>query len=114
MAYLMVRRHWNDEVLPLASVRVSKARAGVLIGLAMGAGVHRPLGAESQHGDVWLEVESEQHDLISDPVVFPIAAAPAMLRTLSMDDDTIAHILSDDFANETCAHVRGLVAQALR
>ena len=98
MAYLVVKRLWDGELVPILSACCTQGKATALLGIAYCEPGKRV--GESQVGDVWLEVHRQNGDILTDPVIFPIDQARPVLLKLGVLDEQIDAVLSDAFADE--------------
>lgn len=113
MAYLVVKRYWNEELVPVCAARTSGKRAAACVAFASCQPGQR-IG-ESQPGDVWIEVVHDRTgDLLIDPVIFPPEAARPVLVQLGMDAEMLATILSEAHVAAQLAHLRAMAVANAR
>lgn len=111
MAYLVAKRLWDGELVPLLSARCTQGKATAVLGIAYCEPGKR-VGA-SQPGDVWLEVHHQNGDILTDPVIFPIDQARPVLLKLGVLAEQVDIVLSDAFADEGLKALRTMVAESL-
>lgn len=81
MAYLIVRRLWHDELIPVMEARMKKATVQKMMKDI--APLEDINGHDSEHGDVWIEGLDHHHDLWIDPVAFKIETARRVVALMS-------------------------------
>lgn len=106
MAYIIAKRIYHGEIVPLLTSRIKKATAAQKL-----AEIGRFPGVITVHendaeGEIWIEVEAEDGDLISDPVCFPpVLARETLLRT-GAPAFRVDEVLSDSYAERVLANLR--------
>lgn len=108
MAYLVVKRLWDGELVPILSARCTQGRATAMLGIAYCEPSKRV--GESQPGDIWLEVHHRNGDILTDPVIFPVDRVRPVLFKLGVLAEQVDIILSDAFADEGLEALRTMVA----
>lgn len=105
MAYLLIKRYWEEELVALCAARTTLNYAAACVALAHCQPGRRT--EESQPGDVWIEVAHDRSgDLVVDPVIFPLEAVRPVLAQLGMDAATMEKILSDAHVAACLANLR--------
>ena len=109
MAYLVVKRLWDGELVPILSARCSQGTATAALAIAYCEPGKRV--GESQPGDVWFEVHRRNGDILSGPVIFPIDQVRPVLIKLDVPAGQVDVVLSDAFADEGLEALRAMVVE---
>lgn len=105
MAYLVVKRLWDDELVPILSTRCSRGTATAALAIAYCQPGKRV--GESQPGDVYFVIVHERTgDRMTAPVIFPPDAARPVLIMLDVPAGQVDVVLSDGFADNRLAVLR--------
>lgn len=88
MAFVVIRRHWHEEVVALyrhpASLKILPALMRTAIRFAGGS------VRNSEHGDYWIEAESRRGDIITNPVIVRPEHITEVLQSLGIPNTMIA------------------------
>lgn len=104
MAYLMVKRVWNDELVELMGVRLRREEAMRLWKIVVNDQRNLAMVYEQdrvtdhkRNGEVWIEVEAGTGDLLTDPACFGFEDAKAVLsEKLGATPEIVARLLTDE------------------
>lgn len=105
MAYLVLSRVWYEEIIEIGRARMKLRQAKRLLTNAESAlPKHATLeaGETAEHGEFWLEIESEEGDLISDP----IRTRPKFSSWLVSTVDIPLEFTADERANQLYAELK--------
>ena len=100
MAYLVAKRIYQDEIITIASSQMEKRAA-----LRKLAEIEDFPGLITEHrdnaeGELWIEVEAMDGDVISDPARFPANFSLNTLVRTGMTSTEAERLLSDEFAQD--------------
>lgn len=108
MAYLVAKRIYKDEIVLIAQSRMSMQQAQrKLSEVATFPGQLDRNNEEGFQGELWIEIETEQRTIETDPVCFlPEHAHAALVRT-GMRADMATRLLSDEYARDWLTNYYG-------
>lgn len=111
MAFLLVKRVWNDELVELLSARMSMRLARALLSNLRNSDDTKE---DTEHGDMWFEVANEQHELVLDPVNFSFEDGKRHAFQMWNGRHAIASVFTNQFAEAQAAELREAVREVLR
>lgn len=98
MAYIVAKRIFRNEIVPIAESRMTLRKAQrKLREIGTFAG-QLDRDADGIDGELWIEIETEQRTIETDPVCFPPESAHAALVRSGMKADEARRFLSDEHA----------------
>lgn len=98
MAYIFVKRIYQDEIIPVMSKRTTRAEANAKVAEIATFPERMSNEADGIQGEIWIEVEEENGNLLGDPVVFP----PQHARTVLLRTGASVEMVDRALADETC------------
>lgn len=87
MAYLVLSRVWHEELIEIGRARMNLRQAKRLLTNAeatLPKHVTLEAGETAEHGEFWLEIESEEGDLISDPIRTRSKSSPYLVSAVDI------------------------------
>lgn len=102
MAYLVIKRIYQNEILSIAGQRMSKVQALETYRdiATFPSQLDRETRREDAEGELWIEVETEQGDTETDPVCFPAESAHTTLVRLGVLAEDATRLLSNSYAEQ--------------
>lgn len=111
MAYLIVKRIYQGAIVPVMSKRMRSAAAHQKVAeiAAFPEAMHN--SADGIDGEIWIEVEEENTNILGDPAVFAPTDARAVLLRTGASVALVDQALADDTATAYLSELRGMMRQ---